>query len=315
MDYRGKALLSFCTIAVSLASAVAFAADAPLLRAVTWLENEPSAQLEALGKKVVVAPRTAAETDTRWAVGRAIFQTPILLGGQAAKAGISCESCHSGGTANPHFRFPGMSSAPGTADVTHSFFSKLRGNSTFDPVPIPDLTKTGKVSHEGQALEEFIRGLIVEEFGGLEPDGATLDALAFYVRGLRDAEKRPSKMLTVDEPLSNINSAVSLGKSAARAGQFGAAKLLLASARHQLGLIHERYAGSRLARHRKALSDAAQSLGQIQNQLDEQPERVSSALLRWDKLFYTKQKALRRDEGKSLYNPDLLKNLLDKQEL
>ena len=139
-----------------------------------------------------------------------------------------------------------MSGPPGTADVTHSFFSNVRGNGTFDPIPIPDLTKPGKVSHEGPALERFIRDLIVEEFSGQESSKQTIDALASYVRGIGGAGKMETRNHTLDQPLDNISMAISLAKSSAREGQPAMAKLLIGSARHQLGLIHERYAGRNL---------------------------------------------------------------------
>lgn len=311
MDRRGTKLLGFFALSLLIGSASLAVEPGRLLRAIAWLDSTPDAQMEALGETVVLDIAPAVKNDPRFTAGRAIFQTPNLLGGQAAKAGLSCESCHSGGTTNPHFHFPNMSDAPGTADVTHSFFSRLRGNRKFDPVPIPDLTKPGKVSHEGRALEYFIRGLIVEEFDGQEPDDTTLEVLSFYVRSLQGAKKLSPKPMTVDDTLGNVRNAISSAKSAALVNEIGIAKLLLAAARQQLGLIHERYPGRRLARHREALVEASQALAPFQTMLEENPERVSSALLRWDKLFHTKREAIKRDAEKSLYNPERLKTALE----
>ena len=55
--------------------------------------------------------------------GALLFESPTLLGGQAAKAGLSCAACHRNGRGNPVFVFPGISGPPGTADVTHGLFS------------------------------------------------------------------------------------------------------------------------------------------------------------------------------------------------
>ena len=112
-------------------------------------------------------------------VGRAAFRTPLLLGGQAARLGLSCESCHANGRGNPAFRFPGLSGAPGTADVTAPLMSARRGDEVFDPRPIPDLAAPGKVARVrgDPALGAFVRGLIVEEFDGREPPPAVLDGL------------------------------------------------------------------------------------------------------------------------------------------
>ena len=99
-------------------------------------------------------------------VGRAAFGTPVLLGGQAARAGLSCESCHRAGRGNPDFQFPGASGAPGTADVTLSLFSSHRGNGVHDPKAIPDLSgPRDRLKVAPGDLPKFIRGLIVEEFG------------------------------------------------------------------------------------------------------------------------------------------------------
>ncbi|NJS15549.1 MAG: hypothetical protein HC788_14335, partial [Sphingopyxis sp.] len=119
--------------------------------------------------------------------GEALFNSPSLLGGQAAKGGLSCASCHVNGRGNRHFVMTGVSDAPGTADVTNSFFSPARGNGRFDPVVIPDLALPGKVARDpaAAALEPFIRTLIVEEFSGSEPTPAMLGALAAYVRAVR----------------------------------------------------------------------------------------------------------------------------------
>ncbi|MGF7473737.1 hypothetical protein WFJ45_23635, partial [Salmonella enterica subsp. enterica serovar Minnesota] len=70
-------------------------------------------------------------------IGRAAFNSPLLLGGQAARAGLSCASCHRNGRGNPDFHFPGISGAPGTADVTASLLSSHRGDGQFNPKPIP----------------------------------------------------------------------------------------------------------------------------------------------------------------------------------
>ena len=162
------------------------AGSKPALSAMAWLDQE--GQLEALTSAPGIGFRITAETldhTDQMLAGQIAFHTPTLLGGQAAKAGISCASCHVNGRDNPHFSFPGVSGAPGTADVTHSFFSSHRGDGQFNPVLIPDLAKPGKISRDREGeLEQFMRGLIVEEFDGAEPDHAVLDTLAVYVRAL-----------------------------------------------------------------------------------------------------------------------------------
>ena len=57
--------------------------------------------------RIPADPALAAKVE----VGRAAFRTPVILGGQAARAGINCETCHRDGRTNPDFLFPGVSGA------------------------------------------------------------------------------------------------------------------------------------------------------------------------------------------------------------
>ncbi len=191
--------------------------------------------------------------------GRALFATPTLLGGQAAKAGLSCASCHINGRDNPHFLLAGVSAVPGTADVTNSFFSAARGNARFDPVTIPDLAKPGKVSRDPgtRTLETFISNLIVEEFGGREPTPAMLDALAAYVRAVRPCPGGQRIPRRLDDQLAAIADGAAGVQLMSDHGDLTGMQLAIASMRHQLGLVTERYAGPAFARDRKALLAAS----------------------------------------------------------
>ena len=82
---------------------------------------------------------TAKQTQ-KIAVGRLAFRSPYLLGGQAARRGLTCQACHGQGQTNTHFFVTGLSSAPGTADVTSFHFSDELGDEAFNPVPIPSLS-------------------------------------------------------------------------------------------------------------------------------------------------------------------------------
>ncbi|CAN5255557.1 hypothetical protein BH10PSE13_BH10PSE13_05870 [soil metagenome] len=194
-------------------------------------------------------------------LGRALFNAPQLLGGQAERAGLSCASCHSNGRRSAHFYLAGVSSEPGTADVSSSFFSITRANGRFDPRPIPDLATPVKVSRDptGRALETFLRGLIVEEFAGPEPGAVRLDALASYVRSVRACPDRTSEPRTMAAELALARDML---KSAARSGDIDqeTALLLVAAARHRLGLVYERLADPALARQRAMLLDASRQL-------------------------------------------------------
>ena len=288
----------------------------PLARSLVW--TAPGAELQTLGSQ----PRSclSGENDALLQSGRALFNAPLLLGGQAAKAELSCNSCHVAGRDNPHFFLPRLSSTPGTADVTSSFFSAARGNGTFDPVKIPDLARAGKISRDpaGAALEGFIRDLVVEEFSGDEPDKATLAALARYVRTIRACEGADDTQIvprTLDDQLSLIDNAVDGAVSMANAGEEGTSRLLLTAARHQLGLIDERYAGRRLKSERKMLRNASWDL----QEMKELPDFLASlppAIAKWKTEFARKLlPALRHKEQRSYYNQSKLEKVLLQSQL
>lgn len=235
--------------------------------------------------------------------GRALFATPTLLGGQAAKAGLSCASCHINGRDNVHFLLAGVSAAPGTADVTNSFFSAARGNARFDPVVIPDLAKPGKVSRDpgARALEIFIRNLIVEEFGGQEPTHATLDTLAAYVRAIRPCPGEQRVVRRLNDQLAAIADGAAAVRLMAGRGDPRGMRLAIASMRHQLGLVAERYAGPGFARDRRALLAASRELRAIGDIAV--PGQAGLALDRWKRGFDAgPARRLRGAEARSLYD-------------
>lgn len=241
--------------------------------------------------------------------GRALFGTPTLLGGQAAKAGLSCASCHINGRDNPHFLLAGVSATPGTADVTNSFFSAARGNARFDPVVIPDLAKPGKVSRNPEALEVFIRNLIVEEFGGQEPTPAVLDALAAYVRAVRPCAAEAMAARRLEDQLAAIDDGAASVRTMGERGDPSGVALSIAAMRHQLGLVAERYAAPGFARDRAALLAASRRLEAIGDIAD--AGLLHRALEGWKRDFDTGlARRLRGAEARSLYDPRYLDRAL-----
>jgi hypothetical protein len=245
--------------------------------------------------------------------GQALFNTPTLLGGQAAKAGLSCASCHVNGRDNPHFTLAGVSGQSGTADVTSSFFSAARGNGRFDPVPIPDLAAPGKVSRDpaARALEPFIRTLIVDEFAGQEPTPGMLAALTRYVQAIRNCPggETGSVSRKLKDQLALIDAAITGAVAMAERRDQRAVQTLIAAARHQLGLISERYASPQLKRERALLLEASRQLQDVAS-----TGVPSKDLTNWQSHFDKKVAArLLRKERLSLYNPDQLSTLVAPQ--
>lgn len=291
-------------------SALAALGDAPI-RGMLWVARDAD-PARALGSvpteclKVPADPALAAKVE----VGRAAFRTPVLLGGQAGRAGINCETCHRGGRANPDFLFPGVSGAPGTADVTNSLFSTHRGNGVDDPKPIPDLSgpkarlKVSQVPAE-KKLEPFIHGLITEEFDGPEPTPAVLEGLADYVRAL-DPAACPAKArepLTVALLMTDARRALKAAQVQAAAGDTPTAVVMVASARSRLGLIDERFADPALARPRADLRAADRRLADAQDALRDRRPDVPRKLAAWLAGSKRLEAELSARQSASLFDP------------
>jgi len=239
------------------------------------------------------------------AMGRALFRSPLLLGGQAARVGLSCASCHRNGRTNPHFHFPGVSGAPGTADVTASIMSEKRGDDVFNPKPIPDLGGDPhklKVKGTGR-LRDFVHGLIVEEFTGPEPSPAALDSVVAYVNALspRACQGGPTR-ITLATRLDGIDSAVTLAKGSYADGDAATGRALLAAARSGLGAIDERFQLAGLDQARAQLREADAELFRLQE--------GGTDWTGWKQTWPRRQRVLRALGNRSLFNPDVLKRQL-----
>jgi hypothetical protein len=281
--------------ALILAAGAAAGAAAPLgfpLREARW--TAPSALPHSLSyepPECLRRPSSRAQARAV-AIGRIAFRTPLLLGGQAARAGMSCATCHRNGRGNADFVFPGLSGAPGTADVTASLMSSHRGDGIFNPKPIPDLAGPPsrlKISRSAAgALETFIHGLVTEEFDGPEPPAEVLAGVAAYVRALQPgACKGGDRPIRLADRLADVDGAVAL----ARTSEGDTRRLLLAAARSTLGGIDERFAG--LDRDRAALRDADAELSAIR--------LGRTGFARWDAKWPAQRRRLIRDEPLSLY--------------
>jgi hypothetical protein len=201
-------------------------------------------------------------------LGRTAFRTPLLLGGQAARAGLTCESCHRDGRGNPNFDFPGVSGAPGTADVTTSVLSSHEADAVHGARPIPDLSgpkSALKVDQDpgSDALAAHIDRIATREFDGNEPPAAVRAGLAAYVRALSPGAcpAAASEPVTSAGALAEVRRAVLTAIAALDRRDGPSAALMIEAARSQLGDIDEREAVPSLAPVRRTLALAALDLG------------------------------------------------------
>ncbi|MGH9816925.1 MAG: cytochrome c peroxidase [Candidatus Acidiferrales bacterium] len=138
------------------------------------------------------------------ALGDMAFDSPYIFGEPARSLGISCNTCHNKSITNPQLFVPGLSTVPGTVDVSSSLFAPHANNGHFDPLDIPDLRGirfTAPYGRNGRtaSLREFVRNVIVHEFGGSEPDPLLLDAMIAY---MNEFDFLPNPKLNADGTLS-----------------------------------------------------------------------------------------------------------------
>ena len=310
MDHRRQATFLLIGAGIVAAGIVLAAVATQLpLRAARWLPADRQAHALAYAPTECLLPSADPAAARRIAIGRAAFRTPLLLGGQAARAGLSCNSCHRNGRGNPDFQFPGLSGPPGTADVTSSLMSSHRGDGVDNPKPIPDLSgaaHTLKVSRDpaDRKLETFIQGIVVAEFDGAEPSALTLEGLAAYVRALspRGCPTPAEQPVRLAEYLSDASAAAQATQFALDAHDRATARLMLASARSALGMIDERYAGPALDHDRQLLRDADLELAAIQDAVDTGNSNATLRIAAWLAKTPRWSTPLEHDEPQSLFN-------------
>lgn len=280
------------------------------LREARWLQSRDIAEdlthqpSECLSLPSDPAKRRSVE------IGRIAFRAPLVLGGQAARAGLSCSSCHRNGRTNADFHFPGLSGDPGTADVTSSIMSEHRGDGIFNPKPIPDLggdPKNLKVKGTPK-LKSFIHGLITQEFDGPEPPPQVLDGLVAYVAKLSPAAcgGAASSPVALDAMLHDVDTAVRLARETLAAGDEPTGRVLLAAARSTLGSIDERFRLPGNEASRELLRQSDSELRTIE--LGDAPQ--SAMFERWRKEWPAREQQLRRAERQSLYSEAVLRRFL-----
>lgn len=319
MDRRGPRALGFA-IALSALGGAALAVGGPIvLRAERWLAPDAD-KLAFLTRQPVECLALPADPQARLSVeiGRAAFRSPTLLGGQAARSGVACETCHRNGRTNRDFHFPGVSGPPGTADVTSSLFSTHRGDDVFNPKPIPDLggPKAGlriDQDRKAAALEPFIHGLVTQEFDGAEPPPAVLMGLADYVRALSPSAcpKASETAIRPADLITDARRALDAAEALANQGDRAGADVMVQGARARLFLIDERYADPALAADRARLRETDHALLDLREALRTGAPDALARLARARAGLAPMSAALARHEARSLFDPARLSVALD----
>ncbi len=120
------------------------------------------------------------------AYGDMLFDSTEILGEPARSLGIACSTCHNRSDINRSFIIPGISEREGSADVDSQLFNPIFNDHRNDSLDIPSLRGlrfTAPYGRDGRfaSLRDFVRNVIVNEFGGREPTPFMLDALVTYM--------------------------------------------------------------------------------------------------------------------------------------
>ena len=249
--------------------------------------------------------------------GRLAFRSPDMLGGTARKAGLSCQACHANGFATTAFFIPGLSSKPGSIDVSHAFWN-LRGEDGIEnPLEIPSLrgVKTKDrfgLDRRAASLREFTRRVIVTEFSGAEPDALLLDALVAYQEKLQPVAA-VYEPVSLQQDLADLMRYLDALRVPLAEEEPVLAERMTVMIRGQIGFIHERFADDDMRGSRGLLEEWSRQLARIAEQAGKgQWVQARTALADLRQAIATPPAVLAADLPRSLYEPERLKSWISK---
>lgn len=292
---------------IALVAVLAIGAATPpatiLLREQAWM---PGAEARAFLEEPA---ECLASRDHNVEAGRALFRSPSILGGPAARAGLSCNACHSGGRRNARFMLPELTDRAGAADVTSEWSSRVRGDGVANAIDIPDLQGVTTRSTFGQAhdpsLEHFMHGVIVDEFQGHEPSAEVMASLAAYLRALDEGEcARRLAPVTLSTAAEDVRRAV----AAADGADAATAQLVLLAAQDAMGRIVERLPARRFARERRTFEALSRELGAMRR--GDVRANAETALPGWRTRFDAAVTRVARRERQTYFNERTLTRAL-----
>lgn len=289
---------------VAVAAALALGAAAPsaapiLLREQAWMPGAEARAFLEEPAECLASRERAVET------GRALFRSPVLLGGPAARAGLSCHACHTNGRRNARFLLPELTDRAGAADVTSEWASKVRGDGIANAIDIPDLQGVTTRAAFGQArdpsLEHFMHGVMVDEFQGHEPSAETMASLVAYLRALDEGEcERGVAPVTLSTAAEDVRRAV----AAADGADAATAQLVLLAAQDAMGRIVERLPARRFARERRTFEALSRELGAMRG--GDVGANMQTALPGWRTRFHAAVARVSRRERQTYFNEHTL---------
>jgi len=289
-------------------AAPAVASSAWALDDLNWLAPDAD-RAAALTRAPAECLAVPSDPERAWLVslGRVAFGSPALLGGLAARSGMSCDTCHRNGHGNPAFFIAGVSGAPGTADVTSAIFSQTRGDDIVNPVPIPDLTDAGGKSSFGTMrpvgdLRGFVHAVMLDEFQGKEPPPAVAEGVVAYVAALKRSAcpAAPSVPIRFRHAADEVSGTYAVLLAALDRHDPNAADFVLRSLNLALGRLAQRFPGTPEAAD--MLPALGRDLGALRPLLRDGPDDARRALAAWRIRLDGTLQALSGREAGSLFD-------------
>jgi hypothetical protein len=283
-----------------------------------WIHPDADAVeiLTRVRAECLVTPRDA-ERARLVRLGRVAFRSPALLGGLAARVGMSCDSCHRNGHDNPVFYLAGVSGDPGTADVTGSVFSTTREDGIINPVVIPSLVDRASAPPFGTTvpasdLRTFLHTAIVDEFQGEPPPKAVSEGVLAYLESLQSggcpAER--SEAVTFDADTRELLETLGVVVETLEQDNLRAAMFALTSSRAALERVYRRFPERVSAR--EGLVDSSMALSSLREELEEQGVSKTLASLEEERLrLEAVLRKLATQVDGSYYDPRVLRSVLE----
>ncbi len=250
-------------------------------------------------------------------LGRIAFRSPTLLGGLAARRGLSCQTCHTNGRSNQQFFVAGLSSSPGTVDTTTALFSRVLGDGEFNPIKIPslqDITETAPYGHDSRepSLAQFTHTVIESEFAGEKPCARIFGALMVYLSALRtDADIATLTQLDLSRDLTNLHRTARVLSTTLRQQDKETSLFVIAAMHNQLRRIAERFTIVQSAKPKAVLVGWSHQLKAVREAIDQAAYQEANLLfLSWQQKVEEEAVQLGEFEQVSLYAPDHLREFI-----
>ena len=287
-------------------------AGPPALREQIWTQASPTlAHALTHGPSECLSTPTEAAARDSIEIGRALFRSPALLGGPAARTGLSCNSCHTNGRVNASLLLPELTNRAGAADVTSEWASKVRGDGVMNPRDIPDLAGVGARPTHGRlndpSLEHFTHSVMTEEFQGPEPPPQAFAGVIAYLRALDPAACSANE---TPETLARAANDVRRDLAAAQNADAPTARLVLLATQDAVGRVVERLPARDFASERSALETLSRELGDVRNAQTEVRPALKIMAQGWSARFDAAIARIAPQEARTYFNEAQVRHLV-----